>query len=134
MSAVEPQTPTGAPPATGHALGRTDMHPASGYRGPTPSSVTGYGPNADAVRAEVDADNAKDREIRRLQVQLANTQGHRERLVREAATMTRELNRLTAELATCRNERDRLGTVLDEIAASSDIHGELAREALEAKP
>lgn len=138
MTDLHPQTPTGATPATGHALGRTDMHPANGHwgpaahtwtpacaghhpvSGPCPSSVTGYGPNADAVRAEVDADSAKDTEIKRLQVQLANTQGHRERLNRELASSAREQNSLTAELDDVTRDRDSLRGLIAEILEEVD--------------
>lgn len=62
VTVVHPEAPMGEPPpawAGGLTIG---------------ASVTGYGPAADAIRAEVDADDAKDKLIARLRKQLADNQ------------------------------------------------------------
>lgn len=69
---VHPETPMGGP------LPSVTTGPTSAWVGPPAwaggltigESVTGYGPAADAIRAEVDADDAKDTEIKRLRAAL----------------------------------------------------------------
>lgn len=72
-------------------------------------STTGYGPDADALTAEVQADDAKDRLIEQLRAERDNARAHCRRLNDELATLTRrQLNdagesaRLTRELAEAR--------------------------------
>jgi hypothetical protein len=130
---VHPATPLGSPPATGDTV-----TPGQAFRATVmerrrarcqPVDIRDYGqlPEEDRADLEAGAQAAITAGTGKILAECARYRAERN----EARDQLKAVEKV---LAATRRERDQLGTVLDEIATSSDIHGELAREALEATP